>query len=91
MWILDQSACWTQFLSFSEFTTESEAFPERSDGEAGDGEAEMGDGVQGLPGICGRIHEHAGTVFVCKKPPLFVTYNTDIHFLYSFVCHDSNG
>lgn len=45
-----------------EFATESEAFPERSDGETGDGEAEMGDGVQGLPGICGRIHEHAGTV-----------------------------
>lgn len=48
-----------------EFTPEPEAFPERPDGQAGDGEAEVGHGVQGLPGVCGRVHEHAGeSVFI---------------------------
>ena len=44
----------------SEFTAEPKAFPERPDRKAGDGKTEVGYGVQGLPGICGWIHEHAG-------------------------------
>lgn len=43
-----------------EFTSEPEALPQRPDRQACDGEAEVGHGVQGLPGVCGRIHEHAG-------------------------------
>lgn len=61
------SLCTQYDYFFPEFATESEAFPEWSDRETGDGEAEMGDGVQGLLGICGRIHEHAGTVLVSKQ------------------------
>lgn len=43
-----------------EFTSEPETLPERPDRQAGDGEAEVGDGVQGLPSVCGQLHEHAG-------------------------------
>lgn len=48
------------FLSL-EFTSEPKAVPERPDREARDGEAEVGNGVQGLPGVRRRLHEHAGT------------------------------
>lgn len=36
------------------------ALPQRADGETGDGEAEVGDGVQGLPRLRRRLHEYAG-------------------------------
>lgn len=45
---------------FLEFTSEPEAFPQRPDRQARDGEAEVGNGVQGLPGVSGWLHEHAG-------------------------------
>lgn len=35
------------------------ALPQRADGETGDGEAEVGDGVQGLPRLRRRLHEYA--------------------------------
>lgn len=49
-------------LSSVEFTVEPEAIPERPHRQTGDGEAEVGDGVQGLPGVRGRVHEYAGEV-----------------------------
>lgn len=48
-------------MAFSaEFAVEPQALSERSHRKACDGEAEVGDGVQGLPGVGGRLHEHAG-------------------------------
>lgn len=43
-----------------EFTSEPEALPQRPDRQTSDGEAEVGNGVQGLPGVGGWLHEHAG-------------------------------
>lgn len=47
-------------LFSTEFTSEPEALPERPDRKTSDGEAEVGYGVQGLPGVCGWVHEYAG-------------------------------
>lgn len=43
-----------------EFTSEPEALPQRPDRQTSDGEAEVGNGVQGLLGVGGWLHEHAG-------------------------------
>lgn len=48
------------FCLSAEFTSEPEALPERPDGQTSDGEAEVGNGVQGLPGVSRWLHEHAG-------------------------------
>lgn len=48
------------FDLFAEFAVEPQALSERSHRKACDGEAEVGDGVQGVPGVGGRLHEHAG-------------------------------
>lgn len=51
----------TLALCFSlEFTSEPKALPQRPDRQTRDGEAEVGNGVQGLPGVSGWLHEHAG-------------------------------
>lgn len=50
----------TLTLFSAEFAAEPQALSERSHGKACDGEAEVGHGVQGLPGVRGRLHEHAG-------------------------------
>jgi len=48
-------------LAFSaEFAVKPQALSERSHRKACDGEAEVGDGVQGVSGVGGRLHEHAG-------------------------------
>ncbi len=47
-------------LFSAEFAAEPQALSERSHRKACDGEAEVGYGVQGLSGVCGRLHEHAG-------------------------------
>lgn len=43
-----------------EFTSEPKALPQWPDRQTRDGEAEVGNGVQGLPGVGGWLHEHAG-------------------------------
>lgn len=43
-----------------EFTVEPQTIPEWPDRQTSDGETKVGNGVQGLPGVCGRLHEHAG-------------------------------
>lgn len=43
-----------------EFTSEPEALPQRPDRQTSNGEAEVGNGIQGLLGVGGRLHEHAG-------------------------------
>lgn len=43
-----------------EFTSEPEALPQRPDRQASNGEAEVGNGIQGLFGVGGWLHEHAG-------------------------------
>lgn len=48
------------FCMSTEFTAEPKAVPERPHRQTSDGETEVGNGVQGLPGVCGRLHEHAG-------------------------------
>lgn len=45
---------------FLEFTSEPQALPQWPDRETRNGEAEVGNGVQGLPGVSGWLHEHAG-------------------------------
>lgn len=52
---------WT--TSFVEFTSEPKTISERPDWKASDGEAEVGYGVQRLPGVCRRVHEHAGKIY----------------------------
>ena len=44
----------------TEFTSQPQALPQRADRQTRDGEAEVGDGVQRVPGVGGRLHEHAG-------------------------------
>ena len=39
--------------------SEPKAVPERANGKSRDGQAEVGNGVQGLPGIGRQLHEHA--------------------------------
>ena len=41
-----------------------QALPQRADGETGDHQIEMGDGVQRLPGLYGQLHEHTGSYTV---------------------------
>lgn len=43
-----------------EFTSEPEALPQRPDRQTSNGEAEVGNGIQGLLGVGGWLHEHAG-------------------------------
>ena len=45
----------------AEFTSEPEAIPERPHRQTSDGETEVGNGVQRLPGVCRWVHEYAGT------------------------------
>lgn len=59
IFFVSKSICNTQLFS-AEFATEPKALSERSNGKACDGEAEVGYGVQRLPGVGGRLHEHAG-------------------------------
>lgn len=47
-------------IFFAEFTSEPKTIPEWPDRQTSDGEAKVGYGVQGLPGLCRRVHEHAG-------------------------------
>lgn len=61
-------------LFSTEFTSEPEAIPERPDRKTSDGEAEVGYGVQGLPGVCGWVHEYAG----------------ENHLLYCLLCPNIN-
>lgn len=61
---------WIGKTVFPEFTTESQTVPERPDWKTRDGEAEVGDGVQGLPGVSGRLHEHAGIVTCAADHPI---------------------
>lgn len=39
---------------------ESQAFPERADWTPGHDQTQVGDGVQGLPGLSGLVHECSG-------------------------------
>ena len=48
------------FLFCTEFTSQPQALPQRADRQTRVGEAEVGDGVQRVPGVGGRLHEHAG-------------------------------
>lgn len=45
---------------YLEFTSEPEALPQRPDRQTSNGEAEVGNGIQGLLGVGGWLHEHAG-------------------------------
>lgn len=47
-------------LLCAEFASEPQTIPQWPDRQTSDGETKVGDGVQRLPGVCGRVYEHAG-------------------------------
>ena len=56
-------------LSCDVRASEPKALLERAHREAGDGQAQMGTGVQRIPGVHGRIHEFAGMLRRVVPPP----------------------
>ena len=66
-WISNESFYTLKRLDTTGYATEPQAVPEWPHGKAGDCKAQMGHGVQGIPGVYGQLHERTGVATITNS------------------------